>query len=154
MLAAPFGDGIREHGAISAEEGTRLDLDKKAFFSPSQEEVEAAIADGDFPADEVPVFPAGDAVFLNQPGRRIIIVLRIEQNRDAVALDADDVVSRPPLGIGCRPDIDRHAGKEQFPHAAGIGHMASHDIPIQSDMGDEAVGPVDKGAVLYIMHFQ
>ena len=32
--------------------------------------------------------------------------------------------------------------------------MASHDIPIQSDMGDEAVGPVDKGAALYIMHFQ
>ena len=81
-------------------------------------------------------------MLLDEFCRDVVVVLRIQQDGHAVPFDSDDVVRRLALRLADMAHVYGGAGKQQLPHASGIGHMADLYGSVDFYIGDKAVRPL------------
>ena len=137
---------------MTAEEGARLHFHIKRRVSrrvfPFQQEIETAVPDRHFAPDQMVSLPPGDLLCCHEPSRNLVVVLRIQQNRDTIPFDADHIIGGLPPRLGRFAQIEHRMRKQKLPHAAGIWQMTGCQAAIvQPGFRQETVGPADEGTL-------
>ena len=139
VLHAPLGGGVGEADHARFLQGDALDLGKNAAAALLQVEIKAGIPVDVLGANEIghKARPAGGEPFpkygVGSGG--------VHVDETLAFFHGNQVPPRLALRILRLLDIDRGAGDQQLPAAAGVLHMADGIFPIQLDMGDKAIGP-------------